>query len=79
MEEGQEAFLFLTTPGAVSELQWVAVAEKAAGFMMFLLGWLLSFSPNPVQCTVLFLHRFLTQPSDNKNRPRKKKKKVQNK
>lgn len=71
MGEGQEPFLLLATPGAVSELQWVGVAEKAAAFVTFLLGCLLSLPPNPVQCRMQFLHRFLTQPSNNKNKPRK--------
>lgn len=62
----------VTAPGAVSELQRVGVAEKAAGFMTFLLGCLLSLPPDPVQCRMLILHTFLTQPSYNKNKPRKK-------
>lgn len=66
MVEGQEPFLLVTTPGAVSELQWVGVAEKAAGFMTFLLGCFLSLPPDPVQCRMLLLHRLLTQPSNNK-------------
>lgn len=71
LEKARSHFCSYQLQVLVSELRWVGDAEKAAGFMTFLLGCLLSLPSNPVQCRMLFLHRFLTQPSGNKNRPRK--------